>query len=107
MLDLSREVERETQSMIHWNTTGRWPLWLLLGMSRQGRNLAVAIEWKPRQPSAPRHFSLINISLRDRTMRWINFPTAAATLEALAALDAKRRPPTAPPAPAVMEGGAA
>jgi hypothetical protein len=92
-------MERDTQAFIKRACSGRWPMWRLLKMKRHGNTLAVAVEWV-------RHarYSLVNIALDKCAMHWRFYPTAAA---ACAALDGKRRPPTAPPAPAVMEEGAA
>jgi hypothetical protein len=93
-LDLSKETERDTQSFIKRACTGRWPMWRLLGMRRKGRTLYAAVEWVRNEPVV---YTLVNIALDKCAMNWRYFPTAAA---ALAALDAKRQPPTAPAAPA-------
>jgi len=95
-LDLSQPGERAAYDTILWATTGRWPLWRLLGVRRHGGSLAVAVKWKPKQPSSSRDFSLIVIDLRDRTMRWLKFPTTVAVLEALRAFG--RAPNPAGPA---------
>jgi hypothetical protein len=98
-LDLSQPGERAAHDTILWATTGRWPLWRLLGVRRHVGSLAVAVKWKPKQPSSPRDFSLIVIDLRDRTMRWLDFSTSAAALDALRAFG--RAPdPAGPVAPA-------
>lgn len=84
-LDLSKPNELAAEKMIRSATTGRWPLWRLLGMRRHGERLILAVEWKPRQLRAPRAFSLVSIDLNDRAIRWRDFPDATAAAAALLA----------------------
>ncbi len=85
VLDLSKPNELEAHKTLHRATTGRWPLWRLLGIRRDRDTLILAVEWKPRQPSAPRNWSLIFFDLCDRSIRWRDFPTATAARAALRA----------------------
>jgi hypothetical protein len=96
-LDLSREVERETQVFLKRACSGRWPMWRLLGMKRHSNTLTIAVEWL-RHPETL--YSLVELALDKCAMNWRPFPTAAAACAALAALDTEHRPPPAPAAPA-------
>jgi hypothetical protein len=100
-LDLSHDIERDTQAFLKRACSGRSPLWRMLGMRREGQTLHAAVEWVRHEPSV---YSLVNISLDKCAMNWTYFPTAAAARAALAALDGKNRPPTAPAAPAAAMG---
>ncbi len=100
VLDLDKPTERDTQAFLKRACSGRWPMWRLLGMRRKGRTLYAAVQWVRPEPAV---YAVVNIALDKCALFWRYFPTAAA---ALAALDGKRRPPTAPPAPALMERGA-
>jgi hypothetical protein len=97
-LDLSREIERDTQAFLKRACSGRWPLWRLLGMKRCGQVLFAATEWIGYSDAD--HYSLVEMSLDRPAMCWRYFPTATAACAALAALDGNHRPPTAPAAPA-------
>lgn len=103
-LDLSKKSERDTQAFLHRACSGRWPLWRLLGMRRQGLTLYVAVKWLRAGGDTP--YSLVELAL-DRMAMWLRpFPTAAAARAELAAVEAKSLPPTAPAAPAAMKGKA-
>lgn len=96
-LDLGNEVERDTQAFLKRACSGRWPMWRLLGMKRQGHTLTLCVEWLRRCEPL---YSVVWISLDEFVFSSRNFPTAAAARSALAELDVKSRPPPAPAAPA-------
>ncbi len=102
-LNMSNEIERSTQAFLKRACSGRWPMWRLLGMKRNGNTLIIAIEWlRIHKPT----FALVNIALDKIAMHWRDYPTAAAARAALATHDVKHRPPMAPSTPALMEGSA-
>jgi hypothetical protein len=45
-LDLSKPAERAAHDLVRRFSSGRWPLWRLLGMRREGKTLYVAVEWR-------------------------------------------------------------
>lgn len=104
VLNLEIPDEREAHDFIRRASTGRWPMWRLLGMRRCGAVLNVAVEWCRSHSAQP--YSVVYISLDKLAYSWDSFSTAAEALTALAMLDAKPRPPTTPAAPALMEGSA-
>jgi len=103
LLDLSKSGERETHEFLLRACSGRWPRWRLLGMRRQDPMLYVVVEWLRIQTKDC--YSLVELALDGRSIRWKDFPTDAAACAALAALDDKLPPPSSPAAPAHVEGG--
>jgi len=104
LLNLEKADERQTHDFLRRACSGRWPIWRLLGMRRQGLTLYVAVKWLRAGGDTP--YSLVELSL-DRTAMWMRaFPTAAAARAALAAVDVQSLPPTAPAAPAAIRGKA-
>jgi hypothetical protein len=104
VLDLKIPDEREAHDFIRRATTGRWPLWRLLGMRRRGVVLNLAVEWCRSYSAQP--YSVVYISLDKLAYGWDFFSSAAEARNALALLDAKQRPPTAPATPALIAEGA-
>ena len=100
-LDLSKEPERDMQAFLYRACSGRWPRWRLLGMRRQAPMLYVVVEWLRIQVKD--RYSLVELALDGRSIRWKDFPTDAAACAALAAIDAKPLPLAVPEAP---KGGA-
>jgi len=84
-LDLAKPGERKAHDLVRRFSTGRWPLWRLLGMRRNGQTLFIAVEW--RRCVEPNPYSLVRVSLGESAMCWRCFPTAAAVRSALAHLD--------------------
>ena len=101
LLDLSKSGERETHEFLLRACSGRWPRWRLLGMRRQAPMLYVVVEWLRIQVKD--RYSLVELALDGRSIRWKDFPTDAAACAALAAIDAKPLPLAVPEAP---KGGA-
>lgn len=105
LLDLEIPDEREAHDFIRRATTGRWPLWRLLGMRRRGAVLNLAVEWCRSHSARP--YSVVYISLDKLAYSWDFFSSAAEARNALAMLDAKPRPPSPPAAPALTQESAA
>lgn len=92
-LDLSQPGERAAHDLLQRFCTGRWPVWRLLGLRREGLALHAAVEWRRcRRPFA---FSLIQIALDAPALRWKYVPSA---LDARKALTALEEPPARKPA---------
>lgn len=102
MLDMSHEVERDTQAFLTRACSGRWPMWRLLGMKRHDDILFVSVQWLR---CADDRYSLVELSLDRVALCWRYFPTADAARLALAALDARRSPPHTPTAPTAPVAG--
>jgi len=96
VLDLEKPDERSVHDFIRRASTGRWPLWRLLGMRRCGNMLHVAVEWcRSREPEP---YSVVHASLNEPAYSWHNFSTAYEARTAMAALGGKCRPIAAPAA---------
>jgi len=104
VLDLDKPGERATHDFLQRASSGRRPMWRVLGMRRRGKALLVAVEWL-RSGKAER-FSVVRLSLTELAARWHYFPTAAAARAALA-LEGKARSSSAPVGLALAERGAA
>lgn len=97
-LDLSKPAERAAHDLVRRFSSGRWPLWRLLGMRRQGRRMYVAVEW--RRCSKPDSYSVVEVSLRRIALRWWYAPSALAArsaLEQLSLTASRRTSGAAPP----------
>jgi hypothetical protein len=97
-LDLSKPPERAAQDLVRRFSSGRWPLWRLLGIRREGRNLYVAVEW--RRCRKPASYSVVEVSLRRIALRWWYTPSATAARRALEQLQittSRRTSPVASP----------
>ena len=81
-LDLQNPGERSAHDLLLRFTSGRWPLWRLLGMCRDGASLRCAVEWLRCRESAP--YSLAELSLTQPAVCWREMPTAKAARAALA-----------------------
>jgi hypothetical protein len=99
-LDLTKEHEREAQAFVTGMCSGPRPSWRILGMARHGLTLYLAVQWVD---SAEPRYCLAGVALDRIAVSMPPFPTAAAALAALAALDVQSRPPAAPDA---VQGGA-
>ena len=92
-LDLSQPGERAAYDLLQRFCTGRWPQWRLLGLQREGLALHAAVEWRRcRRPFA---YSVVQIALDARTLRWDDMPSALDARKVLTALAA---PPDRKPA---------
>jgi len=90
VLDMSRDIERETQAFLTRACSGRRPLWRLLRLYRRESTLFAAVEW--RRSVAVERFSLVEIALDQCALKWRDYLTAADACAALAALDDPQRP---------------
>jgi hypothetical protein len=99
VLDLDKPGERAAHDLIRRVSSGRWPMWRLLGMRRREQVLIIAVEWVRSRSAHP--YSLIELSLVELALRWRDFSTAA---DVLAVLAVKPRPPAASVAPALYDG---
>lgn len=83
---LNHDVPGELQAseLIHRYTTGRWPLWRLLSMHRQGNVLYCAVEWlrSSKQGNSER-YALAEVALDHVGVRWHHHGSAAAARAAL------------------------
>jgi hypothetical protein len=80
-LNLRKPIEREVHALIRRFSSGRWPLWRLLGMRREGLKLYVAVEW--RRARRPDPYSVVEVSLRSIAFRWWYAPSETAARIAL------------------------
>lgn len=87
-LDLAKPAERRAHDLVLRFSTGRWPLWRLLDMRREGLILYVAVEWRRSRASDP--YSVVQVSLSRTTLRWRDFQTAVAARRALNRVDGTR-----------------
>lgn len=78
-LNLNMPGERAAHDLIRRFSSGRWPLWRVVGMRRCGQALLLAVEWQ----RARRSFSLASVSLRETRVEWRDMPTAQAARVAL------------------------
>lgn len=77
-LDLTDEKERFLQGWIHRAHTGRWPLWRMLGLRREGRVMYEVAEWRPgRRKSAPRAFAVLRWDIDAVGVCWREYPSIA------------------------------
>lgn len=82
-LDLSNPDERATHDFLRRVSSGRWPMWRLLGaMRREGARLFVSVEWLRCARDAP--FCVVELALDQLAMSWRHFPTADAAQAAVA-----------------------
>lgn len=82
-LDLSNPAERATHDFLRRVSSGRWPMWRLLGaMRREGARLFVSVEWLRCARDAP--FCVVELALDQLAMSWRHFPTADAAQAAVA-----------------------
>jgi hypothetical protein len=72
-LDLHNPAEREAQELMRRFCGGRWPLWRILGMRREGARLLLAIEWRRCRGQDP--YSLVELSLTQPAIRWWSAPS--------------------------------
>ncbi|MFO0576151.1 MAG: hypothetical protein U1A78_19280 [Polyangia bacterium] len=84
VLDLAAPQERAAFELLRRFCTGRWPLWRLLGLRRQGRTLCAAVEW--RRAARADRYSVAELSLEACSVCWRYFPSASAARRALRAL---------------------
>ena len=86
-LDLRNPAEREAQELMRRFCGGRWPLWRILGMRREGARLLLAVEWRRCRLQDP--YSLVELSLTQPAVRWWPAPSP---------MEARRRLQQGPPA---------
>lgn len=84
VLDLAAPHERATFELLLRFCTGRWPLWRLLGLRREGYTLYAAVEW--RRATRPDRYSIAELSLESCEVCWRYLPSAQAARQALRAL---------------------
>jgi len=82
-LDLSKPDERATHDFLRRVSSGRWPMWRLLGaMRREGARLFVSVEWLRCARDAP--FCVVELALDQLAMSWQYLPSAKAARAAVA-----------------------
>lgn len=86
-LDLRKQPERAAHDLIRSFCCGRWPLWRILGMRREGESLYVAVEWRRGGGREP--YSVVEVSLKKTALRWWSAPSPT---------EARRRLQQGPPA---------
>lgn len=90
VLDLVAPEERATFDLLRRFCTGRWPLWRLLDVRREGNTLCAAVEW--RRSRGHERYSVARLSLKMIAIRWRYVPSAAAAREALTGLRGESQP---------------
>ena len=86
VLDLDQPGERQAHELIHRFSTGRWPLWRVLGMHRDGHILYCAVEWlRSGKGAHPERYALAEVALDHVGVRWHYHASAAAAQAALQA----------------------
>lgn len=93
-LDLSQPGERAAHDLLLLFSTGRWPLWRVLGMRRQEATLFVAITWLRGEPKDL--YAVAELSLDKMAVCWHYVPSAAAARTELKKLESDQ-PLTAQP----------
>lgn len=83
VLDLAEPPERAAFDLIQRFCTGRWPLWRLLDLHREGNMLCAAVEWC--RSRGPERYAVATLSLQQIAICWRYFPSATAARQALAA----------------------
>jgi hypothetical protein len=78
-LDLNKQGERAAHDLVRRFSSGRWPLWRVVGMRRCGQALLLAVEWQRGR----RSFSLASVSLTETRVEWRELPTTQAARVAL------------------------
>ena len=82
-LDLSKPIERATHDFLRRASSGRWPMWRLLGaMRREGARLFVAVEWLRSAGESP--FCIVELALDQQAVSWQYLPSAKAARAAVA-----------------------
>jgi len=85
-LNLDDPGERQAEETLRRFTTGRWPLWRLLGIHRDGMVLYCAVEWlRTGKGRHPEKYALAELALDRVSVRWNYFGSAAAVRSALQA----------------------
>ena len=91
-LNLDEPGERNAFELIRRYTTGRWPLWRLLGMYREGPVLYCAVEWlRTGKGSHSEKYALAEVALDHIGVRWHYRASAAAARADLLAKSAASR----------------
>jgi hypothetical protein len=80
-LCLADPNEREAHDLLRHFCTGRWPMWSLLGLRREGLALHAAVEWLRCRAASP--YSVVQIALDGASLRWEDAPDEAAVRIAL------------------------
>lgn len=83
-LDLARPGEREAHDLVRHLCSGRWPLWQLFGMRRQGMLLYLAVRWTRWGKS--NSYSVVTVFLDRIELRWQDVASAGAARRLLAQL---------------------
>ena len=89
-LDLTKPGEREAHDLLLRFSTGRWPIWRLLGIRRKAQTLFVAVVWLRGSPQ-DRH-AIAELSLDKSAVCWSYAPNAAAARAELAKLGSEQPP---------------
>ena len=95
-LDLRNPAEREAQELMRRFCGGRWPLWRILGMRREGARLLVAVEWRRCRGHEP--YSLVELSLAQLAIQWWPAPSPTEARKQLSLPPSAASPPPAPAA---------
>lgn len=80
-LCLADPNERATHDLLRRFCTGRWPLWRLLGLRREGLTLHAAVEWLRCRSASP--YSVVQLALDGASLRWEDAPDEAAVRRAI------------------------
>lgn len=80
-LDLQKENERAAHDLLLRFCSGRWPLWRVLAMRRDGATLFCAVQWLRCRAAEP--YALAELSLTQQAVCWRSLTTAKAALSAL------------------------
>ena len=81
VLDLAQPGERDAHDFLRRFTTGRWPLWRVLGLRRRGSQLRAAVCWL--RGGQINGYSLAELSLVEQAVCWRDMASAVAARQAL------------------------
>ncbi len=103
-LDLRNPAEREAQELMRRFCGGRWPVWRILGMRRDGARLLVAVEWRRCRGHDP--YSLVELSLTQPSIQWWPAPSPTEARKRLSLPpSATSRPPVPAASPSSLRPG--
>lgn len=89
-LNLSKLGERDAHDLLLRFSSGRWPLWRLLGLRRQGQTLFAAVVWL--RSGRMDRYAVAELSLDRIAVCWRYAPSATAARAALEQVSVKHRP---------------
>lgn len=83
--DLSDENQLLTQDFMRRAHTGRWPLWLMLGLRQVGSIIYEAAQWRPTRKRERPEYVLLRWEPAVVGVSWQKMPSKRAALSALRA----------------------